>query len=466
MSYFAMLRRYRLALLASVAYLLAATLFSLFYLKDTRQYLNQMDAAKVQTAAKLTAQGIGFYYQGLEKELDIFVQGHTAEINQLYAHPTDGARYQHILDELRRNFPQIRSFTLATAQGKPVLADFDGFIGDLCRADIQTKAKHPNAQVLRLHPPPLFEHIDVMSEWTGPDGERRIFFINYAADSVARRLAELATPTVKQMLVLRTDPHLIEFTDKGARNAYPRQWVLDAATLDHMAYLNYSAVPGTRWDVLAFLDPAAHAATTRFLHHKMQQLIIFELVFGLLFVTLVWYLNHHLLRQIDRVEKLARRDELTGLYNHAWFVTRLEQSLQETARTGQRVAILFIDLNHFKPINDQYGHLAGDQVLQEIGRRLSTLYRQSDIVARYGGDEFVVALTQLNTAEPLARIVEKTQAAIDAPIVIDGKAHRVSASIGVAVQDEHIKSAQDLIHLADTRMYQQKKASRQAGDSR
>lgn len=456
------LNQYRPTLIASIAYVLVAIAFSLFYLNDTRHFLQRIDAGKTEAQAQLTAQGIGYYYQGLERQLDLFVQGHIKQSNQLYENPDNEALYRQILSELRVYFPSIRSFTLATPQGEPVLADFDGFISNICRTDIKTKAKHPHADILRLHPNPGFEHIDVMSEWAGPDGEERIFFINYAAESVTERLAALAIPTVKQMLVQRAHPDVIEFTEQGARNSYVRDWTLDSLALDRLPYRQLSPVPGTRWDVLTYLDPAAEEATNRFFRDKIWLLISVEVLFGLMFIPLVWYLNDRLLRQVRQMQALAQHDELTGLINHAWFISRLEQSLLEAERSKTTVAVMFIDLDRFKPINDQYGHLVGNQVLQEIGRRLQALFRKSDIVARYGGDEFVVALTELKNVDHLGLIVEKTLAAIREPIVIQDVVHQLSASIGMATQDEDHRTVQDLIRLADTRMYQQKQAAREA----
>ena len=167
---------------------------------------------------------------------------------------------------------------------KAVLADFDGFISNICRTDIKTKAEHPHADILRLHPNPEFEHIDVMSEWVGPDGEERIFFINYAAESVTERLAALAIPTVKQMLVQRAHPDVIEFTEQGARNSYVRDWTLDSHALDRLPYRQLSPVPGTRWDVLTYLDPTAEEATNRFFRDKIWLLISVEVLFGLMFI--------------------------------------------------------------------------------------------------------------------------------------------------------------------------------------
>jgi diguanylate cyclase (GGDEF)-like protein len=162
---------------------------------------------------------------------------------------------------------------------------------------------------------------------------------------------------------------------------------------------------------------------------------------------------------------MAHHDVLTGLPNRALLADRLAQALARAHRRGSRVAFLCIDLDHFKPINDQLGHAAGDQALVEIARRLSTVVRGSDTLARLGGDEFAVLLADLD-ADPAAAeqaalaVASKCLAAIASPMALDTQTRTLGASIGIAMGDG-TASHHPLQLAADQAMYQAKQAGGQ-----
>lgn len=166
------------------------------------------------------------------------------------------------------------------------------------------------------------------------------------------------------------------------------------------------------------------------------------------------------LRSPEQMERLARRDALTGLGNRVVFRDRLEHALARSERTDQRVAVLFLDLDRFKDINDQYGHETGDQVLREVARRLQALSRRGDTIARPGGDEFTVLLEGLDDPGGAATVAEKILAALEQPIEVGGHAVQVSTSIGVAISPDDGTTAHELIEHADQAMYSAKSAGR------
>jgi diguanylate cyclase (GGDEF)-like protein len=173
-------------------------------------------------------------------------------------------------------------------------------------------------------------------------------------------------------------------------------------------------------------------------------------------------LKNRLRRELE-AEEAARRehayradhDSLTGLFNRAGFVGQLQKMLDDAG--SQTVAVLFMDLNGFKPVNDAYGHAAGDHVLQRTAERLRHTIRSSDLAGRVGGDEFVVALSYMSPQEHwLQRLSLQLQEAIREPIDWNGHALAVSASIGAATSREVGGTAPDLIEAADLRMYTMK----------
>lgn len=167
------------------------------------------------------------------------------------------------------------------------------------------------------------------------------------------------------------------------------------------------------------------------------------------------------------IESLAFYDQLTSLPNRRLLLDRLKQALLYSARHRDDGAILFLDLDHFKTINDTLGHDTGDVLLQEVAHRLTASVREGDTVARLGGDEFVVMIEGLSEhkAEAAAHIEdigEKILAALNRPYTLAGKEYQLGCSIGVALFSDHIQSVDDLLKHADIAMYQAKRSGRNA----
>lgn len=162
-----------------------------------------------------------------------------------------------------------------------------------------------------------------------------------------------------------------------------------------------------------------------------------------------------------RFRHQAQHDALTGLPNRALFNDRLEQALAQARRLHKRLALLFIDLDAFKPINDSLGHHAGDLLLKEVASRMQLQVRSSDTVARIGGDEFVILLTSIEEGQDALALAELIRSAIGQPFQMpDGKVVHVSSSIGVAVYPEHGRDEVALSRNADSAMYRAKQGGR------
>lgn len=175
-------------------------------------------------------------------------------------------------------------------------------------------------------------------------------------------------------------------------------------------------------------------------------------------------LQTKLLAQEKRLADLAWHDPLTGLVNREPLNQRLESELRRLGRSQKTLALLFLDLDGFKQVNDVHGHAVGDQVLCEVARRLLTCVRDTDLVARQGGDEFIILLTETEVAGPAAeRVAETCLEAIAAPYLLDGVEIRIGVSIGIASlgpTDVPPESVATLIRRADAAMYQAKTAGR------
>lgn len=156
----------------------------------------------------------------------------------------------------------------------------------------------------------------------------------------------------------------------------------------------------------------------------------------------------------------AIHDPLTGLVNREEFNRSLQRAIAQAGSRRHHCAVIYIDLDNFKPINDRYGHLAGDHVLCEVASRLRQCVRESDTVARLGGDEFAVIMPALLDATHAMMLAAQIHRALVAPIAHGSDALLIGASIGIATYPEHAVTAKDLLHHADTAMYDAKQAQR------
>jgi diguanylate cyclase (GGDEF)-like protein/PAS domain S-box-containing protein len=162
----------------------------------------------------------------------------------------------------------------------------------------------------------------------------------------------------------------------------------------------------------------------------------------------------------DNLVYKATHDALTDLANRALLIDRLAQSLTHSARQKTKLAILFFDIDNFKKINDDFGHIAGDKLLQTIGSRLSECVRESDTVARLGGDEFVVILTALAHDKAYASTLNRIVHLLEKPFYFEGKKIKFTMSIGVSVYKNKNEDAKTLLKNADIALYRAKKIGR------
>jgi diguanylate cyclase (GGDEF)-like protein len=157
-----------------------------------------------------------------------------------------------------------------------------------------------------------------------------------------------------------------------------------------------------------------------------------------------------------QAQQLADRDALTGLYNRRRMVELLETAIVEAAQQWQHVGLLFIDLNGFKGINDEYGHAAGDKILTTVATRIAARVRTGDFVCRYGGDEFVVVLPRVPDAAAVTRVADTIRERVALPYWIQGNEQHLTAAIGESIYPQDGDSAELLLHRADQAMYRLK----------
>lgn len=158
-------------------------------------------------------------------------------------------------------------------------------------------------------------------------------------------------------------------------------------------------------------------------------------------------------RAEEHIRHLAHHDPLTGLPNRFLFADRLEAAITRAVRHKTRIALVFIDLNRFKPVNDVYGHAVGDKVLVGVANRLCACLRKTDTVARIGGDEFVAVLEEISGEKEVRGLAGKIVAAVSTPEAIDGVEHSLGASLGISLYPDDSSEPLELIDKADKAMY-------------
>jgi len=236
---------------------------------------------------------------------------------------------------------------------------------------------------------------------------------------------------------------------------------------------------------LAVAISLSHTAVTMYFvylldHGESEAIFVYSIVyFPVLYFSLFisWHNTHtarrlflhSVIEELDRTElevancklsTLAHTDALTGVPNRTLFDDRVRQAIAKEKRDGGRLALIFVDLDRFKPVNDTYGHATGDRLLQEVAKRMVGCVRESDTVARIGGDEFEVLLPEIEKIDDAAVVANKVRDVLARPFELGEIRLELSSSIGVAIYPEHGSNAIDLGKSADDALYRAKDKGR------
>lgn len=250
-------------------------------------------------------------------------------------------------------------------------------------------------------------------------------------------------------------PELVEI---GHMN--PARWEHMADTFVQLGMIK----PG--YDLDGFLyDPDPAAELIRLKRNAALATVVIAIL-GLL-AAVFYGINRRLRREVALrkeaealIHELAYFDTLTELPNRNLFYDRLQHALAHAERTGSGLALCFIDLDGFKGVNDDHGHMIGDELLRAVADRLRSTVRASDTVARFGGDEFVVLLEDVSSAEDARRLTKIVQDAIRAPYTLSGTPVLISASIGITLYPQDEQNVRDLLNAADAAMYKSKQTGK------
>ena len=260
-----------------------------------------------------------------------------------------------------------------------------------------------------------------------------------------------------ETLLISENDHLMARSDDGSDDQPERpplssrlgQWVDDG---NGSLWLREEVVPAEMW--------IAHRLPVLQLYWQAA-LESSGVLLTLLLLCALILMAQRLAGLLRQMSNLTFHDELTNLPNRRLLEDRLQQAIIQADRDSRRVALLFIDLDKFKPVNDRHGHKTGDWLLQQISARMQNTLRDTDTVARVGGDEFVVVLPGTPSVEAAVSVAEKLRRALEQPCQHPQAGPLdISASIGVAFYPDHARSAGELLRFGDEAMYQAKKTGR------
>ncbi len=262
----------------------------------------------------------------------------------------------------------------------------------------------------------------------------------------------------------------VEGSEALMRGLLTRKALVEGPVTDHWgtwvsAHVPITTTVTTPNFVMLGIDVAVNNWNTRIFKKTivpiMSTLVFLGILLGFMYQNRV---RERLLAQLfssqSALSELANNDALTGLPNRRLLEDRMAQALKEASRAQQMVAVLFLDLDYFKVVNDTHGHLIGDQLLKSVGERLTSLLRAEDTVARIGGDEFVVLLPKVKDEQQLVATAEKVISELAQPFHIAGQTLLVGVSIGIALYPQHDDKPSNLIKLADDAMYVAKRIGR------
>ncbi len=416
----------------------------------------------------------------LHVSTSLFAKQQAPLLAELAKSPNDASLREELGLRINSVFSHVISFSLVDDFGALLLPNPQQIIGPRCQNDIARYVVAESDDPDAVYTPSTHftrdgikfqQHFDIIVK--NPQGG--FFFLGIHAETL-QQLLKLHELPGQQLVLVSGDKNLNEdlTVDTGLRSAMD----LPPLSADEIKELHgLTPIPNTSWKLAARARPGFFEKASQEIWREM---VTYWLIFSAVVVTFfaLWIhernrrvriddMNTSLMMEIkerkkveQRLQALTRYDQLTGLSNRKTAEDFLRHILAAAKRTGRQSAVLFFDLDHFKDINDSLGHDYGDKVLKQAAERLSAHVREEDMLARWGGDEFMVILPHIEGVEDVTAFANKLVEVMRKPFMIETHEVRTTISIGIAVYPHSGDKAETLIKNADLALYRAKWSGR------
>jgi diguanylate cyclase (GGDEF)-like protein len=411
----------------------------------------------------------------------LFAREQSDLIQRLYTRKGDKYLELELEQKVRTYFPDYFAFTLADAEGVPVLPDLTGKVGKGCRRDLSVYAEvvfdRHHVYVPHTHfnmvPDGFSRHFDVMVPWVNE--ETGIFFVSIRDSYIQESMLRHERQGFDLILLSASDDRRVELRSNDGIVQNKSKPQLTDEEYSQVSFLSH--VEGTLWDAAAIPDQRYISAQLRALQLRALYLWLIMVVIAVALVSL-WrreakrraelsVLNAQLGGEIEtrkqtesELRKLTNYDPLTTLPNRKSIDDFLGRALAAAEEEGRRPAVLFFDLDRFQEFNDTLGHGYGDVMLKEAADRLKGMVGPQDLLARWGGDEFVIVMHHVQDENEVAHFANELLLAMRKPIQLHRQAITATISIGISLYPEAGKDAESLLKNADLAMYRAKNEGR------
>ena len=439
------------------------------YTSEVKQY-SELQETLMQQQATQAAKDISTQVNYFRNQMSA-ISLDTSWLSNLPKFQNLDSLQENMRDRLKLYFPSMYAFSIANEMGEHLGGDVDLFIGDVCQSDITHLASIFTPEVPYFDYEPYIHakdgayHFDVMIPIL-VEGQKLVFFMSFKANILSRILKDHVISEHETFLVRKDVPDLIEVTTEHVRDTLKRSYKLTPEELKTVGAT--ALVDHSRWKVVVLENQKVMKA------FEEERLLDSVMLFSVLFVfwlTVLWLGLHHETRRSHLVSKLNHQtlhDALTGVANRRKLTQEMLFALDDARFQKQWSALLYMDLNGFKSINDKLGHDKGDDLLQQFAQRLKGLTRQHDVVARLGGDEFVVLLKGLGSYQEevegaLTEALHRFEVGLNDDYMLEGVKDSVVCipSIGSVIIDEKNLDISDLLKSADKAMYRVKNKQKQ-----
>ena len=454
---------------------------------DFESYHKEIGKNEVRGAAS----NIALLILDARKSLTLFARDNQTLLQDIVIQEDKSIVFDELITRLDDYFPERMAFALADENGFVVVDDRGDILGKQCVADIKKFANKKDDIELLLHSDRGSGHIDLMVPWELKSGRFGVFLLSYPPALIVEALNTNQVLGHDILITSTEDTSLIKLISINPDH------VNQTGTNDsEVNRINYMAqIPGTKWTLVDVFDrDLLTLQRDNIFSQSTFSFILFCMLTAVLFYIAkkeewrrqlaerkLTAVNESLedtvairtqdLRVVneelnlenmerksaeEKLKRIARFDSLTDLPNRLLLNEKLHKAYVNAKRHKQKYALFFLDIDHFKQINDSYGHTFGDKLLVVIAQRLALSVRKQDMIARFGGDEFAIIINNYNGKTNLTHIAEKIINTIVQPIMIDQQELYVTVSIGIAIYPKDGDTIEALVSNADAAMYRSK----------